>query len=144
VGEILNVTAETKDAAVKKYPFLATNPHCTVEKYLTNKTNTVYVARENLTFAPDIKGFGTFKYSPALDLTKPNAETQREWQVSDLGGLLISWNGGRKFDTDGKIEVTKGYGQEFVLGESPAAEKWAQNLIKTHAKNGCPLGNKGV
>jgi hypothetical protein len=132
IGEKHLITEKDKAAIVGNYPFLKEQPHLGID----NPTNTIYLAREKCTFDETIKGYGTFQFHKDLVLTRDGADTQRDWQVPKLAGLGISWNGKRKFNDQGQITVTKGYGQEFVLQESEQAEMWAVGLIQEHAKGG--------
>ncbi len=135
IGEIIKtygLTDEERKTYENKYPCLKYQPHWNTELYKNDKSNTIYLARETLKDT-NLSGYGTFKYSPELVLTKDNQDLKTLWQIPSLAGCMPSWNNGRKFDSNGEIRVSD-LGQEFVIEECKQAENWAISLIKKYAK----------
>lgn len=134
VGEIIYTQGLNKAARrdyENKYPWLERHPHWNDNSY-TN--NCIYVATPFCSFDKSIKGYGTFAYSPKLDLTSPTATTMREWHIPALANLSISSMGGRKVAPDGTITLPQTFGQEYVIEESDKATQWAEDLIKNNLK----------
>ena len=109
------------------------HPHVQNKKRFNDKTNCLYVARDNLTWNSKITGAGYFNFSENLVLTKK----------TDSGYLSRShWTNDFPFDQTVKISrhkvsawKHKNYfqstpiGQEFVLEETKLVENWAKELI---------------
>ena len=73
------------------------------------------------------------RYQKDLILTKQGQSKYSHWNLpNELKGLEISYHTQNSYKEDYFQSACRG--QEFVIEESPNAEKWAQNLIKTHTK----------
>lgn len=135
VGLVIQANAFSGDSRAtleQDYPFLKNQPHWRSDYA---KNNLIFIARNKLSFAKDLPGWGVFQYDKELDLTQPNSTKLRDWCVPSLAGLSISGNGaGAKFNDDGSFAVKASYGQEFIIQESEKASTWAKNLIKNHTK----------
>ena len=139
IGEMVypqRLSADEIKAYEAKYPWLKDQPHWDFsgDNYKPGCNNCIYIAAEKLSFAPDLKGYGTFTYSPALDLTKPGAKSRMEWSIPVLGGLGISRPKDAKIAQDGTFIVPPTFGQEFVLENNDKATNWAKNIITANAK----------
>lgn len=135
----LQIGEDISNENIKKYTeehkWMKNQPHSNLDKYKDN-SNHIFVAREKLSFAPELNGYGMFNFSKdnqLLYLTKNGSERLTDWHVEGLKNRKISWNAGRCFDENGDIQVAK-RGQEFVLEGIDEAEKWAIKLIKKFAK----------
>lgn len=101
--------------------------------------NTLYVAAEKLTIdgkQTNLPGWGTFKYSEELILTKDNL-SRSKWKINP------DWNIEKFFESNSisyhsKNNIKDGYfqsayrGQEFVISENKNVTDWAYNLIKNN------------
>ncbi len=135
VGEIIKVnelTTERKQEILNQYPWLQHQPHW----YSTETNNTIYIAREECTFDPTIKGYGMFNYNSNLDLTADDMQMRTCWKIPALKNCKASYkglNGKNVFSELGQYRLHPRC-QELVIEECPQAEKWAINLIKKYAK----------
>lgn len=141
VGEVLPIwRMEKTDKRVRSWmdyhPHIAENRRIIGDGYFGK--NTLYVAKEKLTFAPGQPGFGVFRYtdrsSERLMLTKKGQKRTR-WELPKAfttpWKVEISWN-----PNGWETWAKKGYfqssdrGQEFVVQETPQIGEWAESLIK--------------
>ncbi|MHC1759965.1 MAG: hypothetical protein AB9917_10705 [Negativicutes bacterium] len=125
VGEIIhpNVTAPP-------YAWLNQHPHL-ADGYIGKASNTLYIARESLSFAKDLAGYGGFRYSPELELSK-DEETKSKWALPDIfKDTDISYHT-KKSWKDGHFQSTH-RGQEFVLTASNEIKCWVQGIIERNA-----------
>ena len=122
VGEIIhpNVTAPP-------YAWLSQHPHL-ADGYIGKASNTLYIARESLSFAKDLAGSGRFRYSPKLVLSK-DGETKSKWALPDIfKDTDISYHTKESWK-DGYFQSTH-RGQEFVLTASNEIKHWVQGIIE--------------
>lgn len=126
IGEILKVTNSTSLP-----DWLIDHPHTNREKYLHlqgGSNNTIYVATDELTFLKGIPGYGCFKFHPKLVLTKPG-ESRTRWDLpKEFQGLKITYHSDSSWK-DGYFQ-SAAKGQEFVIEDSPIAEKWGKAIIE--------------
>lgn len=79
IGEIMHIDNETKIP-----DWLQGHPHTIdIRKGNPNKTNTIYIARDNLSWDKNTSGAGFFKFNEELILTK-NGFTRSKWSLPDL------------------------------------------------------------
>jgi hypothetical protein len=100
--------------------------------------NTLYVATERLTFAPEQHGFGVFRYTDKsaerLVLTK-KGQTRTRWELPEAfitpRKVKISWNpnGWETWAKNGYFQSSH-RGQEFVVQETPQIREWAESLVQ--------------
>jgi hypothetical protein len=121
VGEILNVRMDTKVPAWMQY-----HPH--FESFRRKKkNNTIYVARETLSWDESITGAGVFNYSDNLVLTKPGC-SRSKWVLPDIfKELKISHHSSKSWKHD--YFQSAAIGQEFVVEESKEVERWVEKLV---------------
>lgn len=125
IGKIINARHNNADE-IKKYVW---HPH-SVPGYPDN--NTLYVAVDHLSFAPELPGYGTFDYSKELVLTKDGYSRSR-WELPDcFRKASISHHNADSFKKD--YFQSANIGQEFVVLEDDAVNKWARTLIVNHSK----------
>ena len=123
IGEIFKVDSE------KELPvWMQRHPHAD-GNHRKQINNTIYVASDRLTLDGNFPGYGTFKFSDKVVLTKPG-ETRSCWQLPDFfRELKISYK--PKWEKDYVRVAAKG--QEFVVQgkESIALKKWVLDIIRT-------------
>lgn len=107
--------------------WMRSHPHLQLD-YGDN--NALYVADERLTPRSSLPGWGTFRFSSQVRLSK-EGESRTKWLLPDcFKGRAITYHN----DSSWK----KGYfksadkGQEFVVEENKEITDWAMKLIKTH------------
>ena len=132
VGQIIKPTKEApKDDWLKMHPHLH-------DSYLSEPSNTLFIAADHLSFMPDIPGCGSFQYSDKLVLSKAG-ETKSKWALPTIfRDTDISYHKKDSWQNGYFQSVRRG--QEFVLTASDEIERWTQDLIamhniqKTHSK----------
>ncbi|MGL5206594.1 MAG: hypothetical protein ACRC8T_03680 [Acidaminococcaceae bacterium] len=110
------------------YKWLDNHQHLNKNVYANSHKNTLYLATEHLSFAPDLPGYGIFNFSENLVLTK-EGEIKSKWALPDFfKEINISFH---KKDSwkDGYFQ-SAGRGQEFVMEATPQIEEWARDIIR--------------
>lgn len=104
-------------------------------KYMEVKSNTVYVARKNLSFNKKLPGAGVFKFDDSLVLTKESYSRSRWDLPSIFKSVEIShhpnpWRINPKTGEEYFQSAT--IGQEFVVKDDSKQKiiNWAKNLIE--------------
>lgn len=96
-----------------------------------NINNTIYVAKECLSWDSSLPGAGTFSFNDSLVLTKPN-ESRSRWQLPEcFKDAAISYHG-RDSWKDGYFQSNP-IGQEFVVRDNWQVEAWAKQLVSSNA-----------
>ena len=132
IGEILKV----KDIKWnKENEWMKYHPHIN-RNYENHKLNTIYVAKEKLSFNKKLLGAGTFDYNKKLVLTK-KGYTRSIWNLPSIFKTVnityhpdpwkVSKKTGEEYFQSARI------GQEFVIEENKKIEKWAMNLINNNS-----------
>jgi len=122
IGDIKKVD---QDFAVPKW--MAYHPH-TDEKRRNNKTNTVYIARDSLSWSSSLPGAGRFIFNDNLVLSKKGL-SRSKWDLPDcfkeaeISYHKDSWEDDLYFQSAAK-------GQEFVVKYNGRVEEWARDLIE--------------
>ncbi|MBT7497669.1 hypothetical protein HN662_05035 [Candidatus Woesearchaeota archaeon] len=125
IGEIIHTNQQTQ---ISKW--LKSHPHM-LEKYNNKKQNTIYIARNTLTWNDKLPGAGTFKFNQDLVLTKKGFSRSR-WKLSDFfENVNISHHSKKSWKHEGYFQ-SAGIGQEFVIEDNVLIENWAKNLIKNN------------
>ncbi|NCF75331.1 MAG: hypothetical protein GWO87_02495 [Xanthomonadaceae bacterium] len=103
------------------------------EKYINNERNTIYVAKERLSFNKKLLGAGIFDYNKNLVLTK-NGYLRSRWELPKIFKSVNityhsknSWKISKK--TGEEYFQSAGRGQEFVIEKNKRIKEWAINLI---------------
>lgn len=118
----------------------AEHPHY----YYRNRVqNTGYIARNNLSLAPHLPGYGTFNYKNALVLTCPEQGKRSVWKLPEYFhpsfGTLMSYHENLCNSSNNTIwELhdnhcilnSVGRGQEFVIEGNDEIVKWAKELFQ--------------
>jgi hypothetical protein len=122
VGEVRSVTSKTALA-----DWILYHPH-TSQSRREKDNNTIYVAREHLSWSPGTPGFGVFRFAPHLVLTAPNA-TRSKWKFpSFFKETSISYHSSSSWKND--YFQSAGKGQEFVINANEWVTDWAKELIE--------------
>ncbi|MCK5510037.1 hypothetical protein KAI65_00630 [Candidatus Parcubacteria bacterium] len=126
IGEILKI----KDIQLDKW--MKYHPHIQNEEYKNDNLNTLYVAKEKLSFDKNLLGAGAFDYNKKLVLTK-KSYTRSRWNFPEIFKSVnitchpnpwkISKETGEEYFQSACI------GQEFVIKENGGIEEWAKKLI---------------
>jgi hypothetical protein len=120
IGEITKVNHEFDVPKWMKY-----HPH-TNKRRRNNKTNTVYIARDGLSWNEAIPGAGRFMFNDNLVLTKKGL-SRSKWDLPDcFKEAEISYH--KHPWKDGYFKSAD-KGQEFVIKDNERIEKWARNKI---------------
>jgi len=127
--EIDNVLSVDSPDNVSKW--MRYHPHVRNLSRLEQPTNTLYVAKNRLSWEPNSTGGGMLTYSPDLVLTQPG-QTRSRWELPDLfRDVSMTYHSENSWSSEGYFESAK-RGQEFVIEESPAITHWAQSLVRNH------------
>lgn len=112
--------------------WLKYHPHAKGDR-VTNENNCIYIAKETCSWNKQIPGYGVFKYSKELDLTKPGM-SRSKWALPDIfKGLSITYHTQNAWK-EGYFQ-SAARGQEFVVEESDTIMSWAQNIIERNVYN---------
>lgn len=121
IGEIMYPELNDNDP-----PWIGKHPHLEKNIYTNSCKNTLYLAAEHLSLAPELPGYGTFNFSSDLVLSK-EGETKSKWALPDIfKETSISYH--RNAWKDDYFQ-SAGRGQEFVMEATPEIEEWAKNII---------------
>jgi len=119
IGKIIRNKKEVEE-------WMEYHSHCD-SKRDWRKNNTVYVAREKLSWNKNLPGAGLFRYNEDLILTAEGCSKSR-WHLPDCFKGKISYHTEKCWE--GNIFNSVGRGQEFVAQEDVRIEKWAKDLIE--------------
>lgn len=105
------------------------HPHC-MDKYKNVKSNCIYVAKDNLSFNPKLKGAGCLQFNPNLVLTKEGM-SKSKWQLPPFfKSLNIAYHNENCFKED--HFQSRARGQEFVIEANELLTGWAKALIENN------------
>ena len=108
-------------------PWMEGHPH-TFGDRLDRSGNTIYIARDALSFGPDSAGFGVFSYDKRLVLTK-DGEARSKWVLPDcFRNVEISYHT-RNSWKDGYFQ-SAARGQEFVFQCNEEILSWVEFLFE--------------
>lgn len=119
-----------KPEEIKKFHW---HPHA-CDKRLTELHNTIYLAKEKLTFAPEMPGGGIFDYNPKRVLTM-EGRTKAIWKDEaayrdDNLEKIKGKDSKRKSSIEKKTGIYyAGIWQEIVIKDNPTTETWAKSLF---------------
>ena len=122
IGEI--IPEPTKE----KYPWLIPHPHL---DRIGKSNNTIFVARDTLSWDKDKSGASSLTYRPELVLTKEGCSLCSCWQLPDfMKEADISYHS--KDSWKNGYFQSVGRGQEFVitLNKENLLQNWASNMIE--------------
>lgn len=104
------------------------HPHSCVERN-RESNNTIYLATEKLTFAPEIPGCGIFDYDPKRVLTM-EGKTKATWKYEEAYQCDNLVKTKRKNSAkNGEGIYYAGIWQEIVLDDNSTTENWAKKLF---------------
>jgi hypothetical protein len=122
IDKILKITNETKVPKWIEY-----HPHNS-ENRRKYETNTIYVAKECLSWNRQLPGAGTFKFNRNIVLTKDGL-TRSKWCLPEFFKVAeISFHNTDSWK-DGYFQ-SAARGQEFVIKDNRKVEEWAIRLIE--------------
>lgn len=120
IGEIL------RDPSFNVPKWMAYHPHAQGWRR-KNKTNTIYVAKNNLSWNESLPGAGRFLFNDNLVLTKKGL-SRSKWCLPDLfRDADISYHNKDSWKAGYFQSAT--IGQEFVVKDNEKVEDWAMKLI---------------
>jgi hypothetical protein len=121
IGEIKKV-----DQGFDVPRWMIRHPHTNDERK-NNKTNTIYVARDNLSWNKSLPGAGRFMFNNKLVLTKKGL-SKSKWDLPDCcKEAVISYH--KHPWKDGYFQSAN-KGPEFVIEDNKRIEEWARNKIE--------------
>lgn len=122
VDEIIQADDKTKLKRWMEY-----HPHALESRLCRNK-NTLYIAKEKLTFMEGLSGYGTFKYADHRVLTKVGEQNRSFWNLpKELRKIDISCH--KKSDWTDEYFKSNARGQEFVLQEDDVVLNWTNTIF---------------
>ena len=125
VGEIVN----NIDSNYKEPEWMKGHPHL-LNTFRKKKNNTIYVAREQLSWDSNLYGAGTFNFNKSLVLTKQGLSPSK-WDLPEFFKCAkISFHSKDSWK-DGYFQSAD-IGQEFVIKDYEKIENWAKNLIQNN------------
>ena len=103
------------------------HPHL-MKKRRTSDNNTIYIARETLSWNSDIPGGGVFQFDKSLVLTKEGFPCSR-WSLPDFfRSVYITYHSADSWKDE--YFQSANIGQEFVIESSKEVENWAKGLTE--------------
>jgi hypothetical protein len=92
--------------------------------------NTIYVARDRLTWQPDVPGAGLLNFTERLMLTKRGC-SKSKWNLPPFfSEVNISYHSEKSWNwKDGYFQSAK-RGQEFVIQRNKKIEDWVKDIIR--------------
>jgi hypothetical protein len=128
IGKIVRIKPEYQEPK-----WMKGHPHL-LPIYKESSNNTIYIAREQLSWNPELPGAGTLKFDKNLVLTKSGL-TRTKWQLPEFfRRARISYHNDSNWK-DGYFQSAY-KGQEFVIQENKEVNEWANNLIELNGSKG--------
>ncbi|MDO8740688.1 MAG: hypothetical protein Q7J54_03935 [Candidatus Woesearchaeota archaeon] len=107
------------------------HPHAMDEDRRKTSTNTIYVARKNLTWDDGISGAGIFRFNKELVLTKEGL-SRSKWDLPKFfKDVRISRHSEKSWKSEGYFKSVD-IGQEFIIEDNDNVENWAKSLIENN------------
>jgi len=121
IGEIIPLDNNTE------FPeWMGYHPHTDPSRFGGN--NTIYVARDRLTWQPEMPGAGPLNFTKKLILTKMGYSKSR-WNLPPfLKEFKISYHSEKSWK-NGYFQ-SAGRGQEFVIHSNKKIENWVKDILK--------------
>ena len=137
IDKVLEIKKEELKKDFKKYPnWMRDHSHIKSKTLLSKDTNSIYIAREKLSWGNSIPGAGTFDFDKTLVLTK-DGFSRSKWDLPDFfRDLEISYHSPASWK-DGGYFKSADIGQEFVIEDNEAVEGWVKKLIEKNIENKC-------
>lgn len=125
IGQIIR-----QDDDVDIPEWMRSHPHF---GYVDDPSNTIYVAREKLSWNEKYLGAGSFDFHKDLVLTKEGL-SRSKWDLPIIFKETdISYHSHDSWKSD--YFQSAGRGQEFVVTCTPEIEEWTKRLIDKHARH---------
>lgn len=106
--------------------WLLYHPHV-LERRVNRDTNCIFTARDRLSWDNNLPGYGIFKYSEKLDLTKAGL-SRSKWELPEFfRNKQITYHSDTSWK-DGYFQSAH-RGQEFVIQEDDDILNWAKQII---------------
>lgn len=126
IGEILQVNNK-----INIPDWMKNHPHARDEDRKKNSTNTIYVARDNLTWDKSKSGAGVFRFNDNLVLTKKGF-SRSKWELpAFFFGIKISRHSEKSWKKEGYFKSVD-IGQEFIVEDNDNVENWAKQIINNN------------
>lgn len=123
IGEEKEIKSDTNIPS-----WIAYHPHIASSGLREKKINTVYVARETLSWDSELSGAGPFRYHKDLVLTKKGKSKSR-WELPlCFKKVEISYHSKRSWKNEDYFQ-SAARGQEFVIQSNEEIEDWVKELI---------------
>jgi len=123
IGEILKVDEKLKCPKWMEY-----HPHA-CDHRRKKKNNTIYVARDTLSWNSRMKGAGAFMFDKSLVLTKEDCSLTK-WDLNEIfRNVKISCHSDKNWKKEGYFD-SNDIGQEFVVHADKNSEKWVKDLLR--------------
>lgn len=120
VGEIIELKKQRPESWMNYHPHVN-------RKHGSKGNDTLYIASDTLTGNEDVKGYGMFRYSDELVLTKPGMSRSRWNMPPFFRETSISYHSQKSWKENYFQSAAKG--QEFVIDGTPQINRWVENLI---------------
>ena len=121
IGEIISLDNNTQFPEWMDY-----HPHTDPSRFGGN--NTIYVARDRLTWQPQMPGAGLLNFTKKVILTKMGYSKSR-WNLPPFfNEIKISYHSEKSWKT-GYFQ-SAGRGQEFVIHSNKKIENWVKDILK--------------
>jgi|Deesub1362A_J573_1020465.scaffolds.fasta_scaffold00294_17 hypothetical protein len=125
IGEIIPLNEEGSVPEWIRY-------HSHAITYRGAKNNTIYIARDRLSFDRELPGAGTFIFDRSLILTK-EGYTKSRWDLPGFfRGVGMSYHSVLNWKKD--YFQSSLIGQEFIIKEDNRVEEWAKEIILKNGK----------
>lgn len=125
IDEIVN----NIDSNYKEPEWMKGHPHLS-NIFRTKKNNTIYVAREKLSWDSNLCGAGVFNFDNSLVLTKQGLSPSK-WDLPEFFKCAEIGFHSKDNWKDGYFQSAD-IGQEFVIKDYDKIENWAKNLIQNN------------
>lgn len=122
IGDIIEANKDCKLKSWMKY-----HPHA-LESRLCREKNTIYVARDYLSFDSSIKGYGTLDFCNIRVLTKKGMNRSKWDLPSEFRDVSISYHKDESWKDEYFQSAARG--QEFVMESNKISNLWAKMILK--------------
>ena len=126
IGEVMGIRSDTQ------YPhWMNYHPHIDSDRR-RRENNTIYIAKDTLSWNSMLPGTAPFSFHKDLVLTK-EGETKSRWGLpSFFKKVKITYHSEKSWKNEDNFQST-GKGQEFVIHSNGEIENWVKELIITKA-----------
>lgn len=123
IGKVISFDNNTEFPEWMEY-----HPHTQADSSGFGGNNTIYVARDRLTWQPDMPGAGLLSFNKKLLLTKIGY-SKSKWNLPPFfKEVKISYHSEKSWKNGYFQSVSKG--QEFVIHSNKKIEKWVKDILK--------------